>query len=428
MSRVSAPVAIPTLPALDSSLALLSDGYMFGTRRFLRVGTDAFHTRLMLRAVTVVRGSDAARMFYDGNRFTRNGALPVSVLHLLQDEGSVQTLDDESHRRRKMLFVHMLAEPGEMRRVRDLLSEEWFSAIAGWSSPVNLHEEMHVILTRVALRWLGIDSRQTDVPTLAGELSAMIENAGRFGVPNWVARVRRLHTETWAREIVRRVRRGELAAPAHSPLMQLVTHADENDALGDADAATELLNLLRPIVAVGRFIVFSALALHRNPRWKHAFSTDDGAGAADVENFVNEVRRFYPFFPLVGGRALHAFTWRDHDFLPGDWVMLDLYGTNHDESTWSAAGRFLPERFRTWNGDPNSLVPQGGGSDLSQSHRCPGERLTIELMCEAVILLARGTRYDVPDQDLRVSLRRIPALPESGFVIARAAPSGLVPH
>jgi fatty-acid peroxygenase len=39
------------------------------------------------------------------------------------------------------------------------------------------------------------------------------------------------------------------------------------------------------------------------------------------------------------------------------------------------------------------------------------------LMEEAVDLLSRATYYEVPPQDLRVSLRRFPAKPESGFVI-----------
>ena len=34
-------------------------------------------------------------------------------------------------------------------------------------------------------------------------------------------------------------------------------------------------------------------------------------------------------------------------------------------------------------------------------------------------LLARETAYDVPDQDLRVPLGRVPARPVSGFIVER---------
>lgn len=33
---------------------------------------------------------------------------------------------------------------------------------------------------------------------------------------------------------------------------------------------------------------------------------------------------------------------------------------------------FQPDRFKTWNGDPKMLIPQGGG-DAGRSHRCPGQ-------------------------------------------------------
>jgi fatty-acid peroxygenase len=97
-------------------------------------------------------------------------------------------------------------------------------------------------------------------------------------------------------------------------------------------------------------------------------------------------------------------------------VLLDLYGTNHDERLWPEPGRFRPERFRDWAGDPYTLIPQGGGA-YETGHRCPGEWLTMGLIREAIRLLSR-TRYEVPDQDLSISLRKMPALPASGFVIA----------
>jgi fatty-acid peroxygenase len=43
--------------------------------------------------------------------------------------------------------------------------------------------------------------------------------------------------------------------------------------------------------------------------------------------------------------------------------------------------------------------------------------VTIDIMRAAVLALAQRIRYEVPEQDLRVSLRRFPAGPASGFVI-----------
>jgi hypothetical protein len=61
-------------------------------------------------------------------------------------------------------------------------------------------------------------------------------------------------------------------------------------------AAVELLNVLRPIVAVGVYLTFGALALHRYPLCRQQLQTipDDYPYL-----FAQEVRRFYPFFPAV---------------------------------------------------------------------------------------------------------------------------------
>lgn len=76
----------------------------------------------------------------------------------------------------------------------------------------------------------------------------------------------------------------------------------------------------------------------------------------------------------------------------------------------------MPERFRQWKRSPFSFIPQGGGEYLD-GHRCPGEWITVELMKVAVVFLSTSVRYSVPQQDLRMSLSRIPALLSSRFVI-----------
>lgn len=128
------------------------------------------------------------------------------------------------------------------------------------------------------------------------------------------------------------------------------------------------------------------------------------------------MRRFYPFFPVIAGRVREPFAWRGHGFAPGDWVMLDLYGTNHDTRIWTEPEGFSPERFRDWTGDPFTLVPQGGG-EAATDHRCPGEDLTVALTAEAVRFFSREAKFEVPVQGLSVSLRRMPAMPKSGLIL-----------
>lgn len=50
--------------------------------------------------------------------------------------------------------------------------------------------------------------------------------------------------------------------------------------------------------------------------------------------FVQEVRRFYPFFPFAAAEVKTDFTWKDYTFEKGTLTLLDLYGTNHDTNIW----------------------------------------------------------------------------------------------
>jgi fatty-acid peroxygenase len=86
-------------------------------------------------------------------------------------------------------------------------------------------------------------------------------------------------------------------------------------------------------------------------------------------------------------------------------------------------GSVQAERFREWDGSAFDLIPQGGG-DRHEGHRCAGEWITIELMKVAVRFLTGSLRYDVPEERLGISLSRMPAVPQSRFVISGVRRSG----
>ena len=415
-------LSLPRAGGFDSSFAFVRDGYTFASRQFDRLGTDIFRTRLGLSPVTVIRGEDAARIFYEGDRFGRDRSMPTSVTHLLQDDGSVQSLSGTTHFHRKSMFVRMLANDAALDSLGRIVAEEWRRALGGWPRQVTLLEEVPQILTRAALRWTGIDPSGTDVPARAREFLSTINNAATLGPIDWTTRWQRRRTQSWAKELITNIRRGRTQVGEGSIVGTIALHRDENDVFPEAQvAAIELINVLRPVVAVSRFVVFEALALYRHPHVFVAVSTAS-AISPEVENFVNEVRRFYPFFPAIGGRVRREFEWREHDFRLGDWVLLDLYGTNRDPRIWDDPNRFVPDRFIEWSGDQNTLIPQGGGAMLD-GHRCPGERATVAVMAAAVPLLVETfQQFSVADQDLRVSLRRFPSSPESGFVLTRRSP------
>jgi fatty-acid peroxygenase len=404
---------VPALRVPDSSLAFVADGYGYISRTCDRLGTDGFRTRLMGRPIACIRGAEAARMFYEGGRFNRHKALPASVFHLLQDVGSVQTLEGESHRHRKAMFLAVLQGGGD-GRMGDLFEEELARAMSSWRGgpAVALHDELGPLLARTAFRWAGIlRLSEQEIAARASELAAMIERAGSFGPPNWIARARRLRTERWAAGLIEAVRDGRTVPAAGSPLAAVASWTDDDGRpLPEDVAAVELINLLRPTVALVRFVEFAALALAQRPADRAAIA----AGGPEAAHFAHEVRRRTPFFPAVAGRVRRPFSWSGHDFELGDWVMLDLHGTNHDPRLWPDPYRFRPERFRT--ADPRLLVAQGGG-DYLEDHRCPGEPASGEVIEAGLRVLARTDWRLEPGQDLRVTYSRMPARVRSGVRI-----------
>jgi fatty-acid peroxygenase len=412
---------IPQAPGFDNSIALLSEGYRFIGNRCDELGSDIFGTRLMLRRVVCVRGEAAARMFYQPGRFTRQGANPPTAMALLQGHGSAHVQDGEMHRVRKAMLMS-LQTPASRARLVDLAEREWRLRFERWPRLRRqvLIQEAQAVLCRAACAWAGVPLANVEEEVLrTAEFSAMIDGAGAVGPRNWLGASLRRHTEQWAHDHIVAVRTGRPTDP-ESPLAIIAFHRDaDGEVLSNADAAVELLNVLRPVVAVARYIVFGALAMHDYPEWRTRLA---GCDDAALEMFVEEVRRYYPFFPAIGGRANHSFSWNGLQFDKGDWVLLDMYGTNHHRGTWPDADLFRPQRFETRKDNGFDLIPQGGG-DAASGHRCPGEAATVELTKSALRLLAGAIHYEVPPQDLTVSLERMPALPASGFVIEGVRPA-----
>ena len=403
----------PRDPLPDSSLALLAQGYDYTLRRYARMATDAFTARLMLAPAMIARGTDAARMFYTPGRFTRRGALPKTAFWSLQDEGSVMALDRAAHRHRKAMFMALFTGTAP-RDVADRFEAGWHAALPRFRrrGRTVLLYAARALLTRALTDWAGTPLSAAEGPEWTHEFGAMVDGAGSVGLRNWRGLTLRRRTERWARDWIADVRSGRRSAPPGSPLAVIAAHRDlDGQPLDLVTAGVELINCIRPAVANDRYIVFAAHALHHFPD-AHPDPSDDAA----LDRFASEVRRFYPFIPMMGGRALAPFAWRGRRFARGDWLLFDLHGTHRDPRLWPGPDRFDPDRFLDHPPGRYDLVSHGAG-DAHLTHRCPGEAMTQELIKRAARLLLT-TSYDVPPQDLSIPLGRIPAIPKSRFVIS----------
>ncbi|TPP10355.1 cytochrome P450 [Rhizobium glycinendophyticum] len=421
LEQTPAAGAIPRSPAFDETLSLLREGYGFLPRRFADLDTPIFRTRLMLRDVICMTGPAAAKLVYDDARLTRVGAMPQTVLRLLQDKGSVQQLDGPAHRHRKAMFVRMLMEDkGGLERLVAIFRRCFLERVPEWMrwGAVQLGAEMDIILFRTALAWTQAPLDADEVEADATLMADMVENAGHVRPRTLGTLMRRSALERRLRAKFRDIRRGRLVPMPDSPLAMLAGYRDAHgELLSPRVAAVELINLLRPIVAIGRYIVFAALRLERHPQWREILAEPD---PERLSGFVEEVRRISPFFPFVGAVARAPFTWNGHRIRRGQWLLLDLYGNCHDEAVFREPDAFRPTRGLRHHETDYSFIPQGAGS-ASRGHRCPGEMATVEIMKEAVRLLTGTITYSVPEQDLSVSLLTVPTGPKEGFIITDVA-------
>ncbi len=407
---------IPRDRSFDGTLALIRDPYRFVSKRCQRYGSDLFQIRLLLQEAICMRGPEAARLFYDSSRFVRHGAMPKAVQKTLLGEGGVQGLDDEAHRQRKHMFMSLMT-PERIEQLVQLSAAEWKERVRRWESTheVVLYTEFQELLTRAVCIWAGVPLAQSEVGTRTREIAALFDHAGSLGFRHLWSRWARKRADSWLAEIVEQIRNGRLEPPEESAAHIIASHRDSNgEPLSARIAAVELLNVVRPTVAVSVYIVFVAHALHAHPELRERLAAgDDGY----TEGFVQEVRRYYPFFPAVAARVRQTFEWNGYRFPDGWRVILDLYGTNHHPRAWERPEEFDPERFRRWDRSPFNFIPQGGG-DHYFDHRCPGEWIAIALMKQAADFLTRRISYDVPDQNLEIEWSRMPAVPQSRFVIS----------
>lgn len=414
---------LPIGPLTDDTLRLLREGYAFVPNRRTGAGRDVVPLRLLGRRAVAACGPLHAEEFYDEDLFGRAPAMPEPVRSTLFGHDAVQGLDGAAHRDRRKLFLAVL-DPDSIEFQTAVTLQAWNEAVDRWRhrDRVTLFDEAANVLLRGSWAATGLDAAgDPDTNQTAADMVAMVDGFATAGPRHWRGRLARRRQERRLTEVVERVRSGAVQAPPGSALDTAARHRDEQrgDVLPARIAAVELLNIVRPTVAVAWFVTFAAHALYRWPEQGGHLAGDEES----VTAFVHEVRRFYPFAPFVGAVARKDLEWDGVRIQRGNLVLLDLFGQNHHPDLWADPYRFDADRFVHRTVGTFELVPQGAG-DPATSHRCPGEDLTVTLLRALLPQLGR-LDYRVPEQDMSISLGRIPAKPHDGFVIDQVQPKRL---
>ena len=289
----------------------------------------------------------------------------------------------------------------------------------------SVYDATTVAFGRAAFRWAGVPVSTGEADRRAHQMSRLLDTVGRPAT-NPLAWVERARLDRWATGLIRgardRARGGHARVAPDSVLAAIADLRDENGALvSDHTAAVELQNLTRPTVAVARFAAFTAVASVEHPDWAQRIreATTAAGRLTDIPEtvaFAQEVRRVYPFVPMlpalaavdteIGGCPVHR----------GQRVFLDILGTNTDPNHWDDAGTFDPERFLDV-ADAEELaafIPQGGAG-VRSGHRCPGEKIAVTALSATVAALCRpGVEISDDADDLTFPWTRMLTLPATG--------------
>lgn len=422
----------------DQSLEFLRSGYLFASRARRRSGAapdsdSPVRLRLMGRPALIIRGAEAVRHFYDSDKFKRDGAMPAFIRGPLFGAGAVHGLDGRAHEVRKNALTDLAYDDDRVEEFAGLVAEELESMLTGWSrrGSGNVFQDTTTAYGRAAFRWAGLPVRPDEADRRARQMSRLLDTFGHVGT-NPVAWVERMRLDRWATGLVRRVRSGDLRPEPHSVLARIADLRDEDgQPVSDRTAAVELQNLTRPTVAVARFAAFAAVALVEHPEWARRIREASAEAGRLTEipeavAFAQEVRRVYPFVPMLPALATQNVEIQGCPVHKGQRVLLDLLGTDTDPNHWRDAGTFDPDRFLDV-GDAEKLeafVPHGGAG-VRTGHRCPGEKIAVTALSAAVAALCRpGVEISDDPDDLTFPWTTMLTRPATGVRISYRPPAG----
>ncbi|MDO4918948.1 cytochrome P450 [Kocuria sp.] len=418
----------------ERALDLFRSGYLFASRARRRAGVSPdsgcpVRMPLLGKQTVLVRGQEGVDLFYDTSRVKRDGAMPGVVQGPLFGDGAVHTLDGEAHLVRKQQLADMAYEDERVAAYKPFVAEELEALVGRWKDGDNVYDSTAIAFGRASFRWAGIPWGVPEMDRWAHRMSRLLDTFGRPAV-HLVSRLDRNALDRRFEALIQDVRSGAVAAPEDSVLAHMAELVDADGALVDAKTAgIELQNLTRPNVAVARFAAFAATALVEHPEWVErirAASEKRGGTLLDVPEavaFAQEVRRVYPFVPMLPAEATTDTEIQGCPVHKGERVLLDILGTNTDPASWDRAAVFDPERFMGVEDaeEITTFIPQGG-ADVRTGHRCPGEKIAVTSLSATVVALCRPEVQLPSDQDdLTFSWTHMLTRPATG-VRVRATP------
>lgn len=395
----------------------LDEGYLLLSELRKEADAPVVKARLLNKEVIAVYGKEAARAFYDPANFKRKGAMPKLVLKTLFGEEGVQTLDDEEHNQRKKVFMDLMT-PKRMEDYHRIVDRTLTEKMEHLQGELELFDVAKDVLFRSICEWSGIDltkMNEREINQLAEYQISMISSAVTNPTTHIKGIENRKKSEKWAQSLIEDARINPVAGKENVALYAFANAKDTQGNLLPIDvAAVELLNIIRPTVALTVWIALMGHALFSRPDIYQRLHTEFDELQ---DSFIQEMRRYYPFFPMVPAFAKKDVT-IDGYLIPEDsWVVLDLYGTNHDERSIETPevfriSRYVGKEKHISYDEEYEMIAQGGGK-FEAMHRCAGEWITLHALRVFSDQLVNKYKFSVPEQDWTIPMNQFPTYPNS---------------
>lgn len=401
----------------------LDEGYLLLSELRKEANASVVKARLLNKEVIAIYGKEAAKKFYDPRNFKREGAMPKIVLKTLFGENGVQTLDGQAHEHRKTIFMDLMT-PKRMEEYHRILDKNLTQKLDRQQGQFELFDLAKDVLFRSICEWAGIDLSQLtkkEVDQLAEYQISMISSAVTNPATHIKGIDNRKKSEKWAQSLIENARINPVAGKEDVALYAFAKATDDHGELLPIDvAAVELLNVIRPTVALTVWIALMGHALFSRPDiYQRLHAEFDQL----QDSFIQEMRRFYPFFPMLPAFAIQDVE-VDGYLIPKDsWVVLDLYGTNHDDRMIETPevfriSRYLGKEKHISYDEEYEMIAQGGG-EFKTMHRCAGEWITLHTLRVFSDQLVNKYQFSIPEQDWSIPMNQFPTYPKSKALLIK---------
>ena len=401
----------------------LDEGYLLLSELRKEANAPVVKARLLNKEVIAIYGKEAAKKFYDPRNFKREGAMPKIVLKTLFGENGVQTLDGQAHEHRKTIFMDLMT-PKRMEEYHRILDKNLTQKLDRQQGQFELFDLAKDVLFRSICEWAGIDLSQLtkkEVDQLAEYQISMISSAVTNPATHIKGIDNRKKSEKWAQSFIKNARINPVAGKEDVALYAFAKATDDHGELLPIDvAAVELLNVIRPTVALTVWIALMGHALFSRPDiYQRLHAEFDQL----QDSFIQEMRRYYPFFPMLPAFAIQDVE-VDGYLIPKDsWVVLDLYGTNHDDRMIETPevfriSRYLGKEKHISYDEEYEMIAQGGG-EFKTMHRCAGEWITLHTLRVFSDQLVNKYQFSIPEQDWSIPMNQFPTYPKSKALLIK---------